>query len=336
VTALAIEAIGAFTAVGKNGPETMGSLLSRVQLFDDLDLKGATGEPMTGAMTPIPKRVTGVERLFALAFYAVEDCVAAAPPSHRRLPLILSTPVLDDDQATALLSSLAAEASLQIDLPSSRVIARGRQSAPVVLAEARAMILSRRSEACLVAGVDSLVEPARLEPLVAAGRVRDGVNLDGFTPGEASACLMLARARPSHGGAFLLGLGAADERGRWHGEPPITGAGLGSAFRAALADAGTSAADLAYIAHDISGQHAAFEELALALGRLPARQSDAEVWGPATCIGETGAAAGFVSLAMLAFYVAKGVLAGPALASLVSEGGVRGAAVIAPRPRVSA
>ena len=111
----------------------------------------------------------------------------------------------------------------------------------------------------------------------------------------------------------------------------MTGQGLGRAIAAAIADAGVNPADLAYIAHDVSGEHAAFDELSLALGRLPPRAADqAEVWGPASCTGEIGAAAGFLSLAMLAFYLKRGVLTGVALAPFVSEGAIRGAAVVAP------
>jgi 3-oxoacyl-[acyl-carrier-protein] synthase-1 len=335
VNGLAIESLGAFTAVGKNGPETMGSFASRVQLCDDLDVIGADGDPIAGAMTPIPKHVTGVERLAALALYAVDECVAAARPRARPYPLFLVTPTtadLPEAGAAALLSRLAFESALRIDLPSSRVIARGREGIPLALAEARKLISSREVPACLVAGVDSLIAPARVRGLIAAGRVRDGSNLDGFTPGEAAACLLLSGAGAAEARAAITGLALTEEPGSWSGEPPVTGHGLSRAFLAAIAGAGSDGDNLAYIAHDVSGEHAAFDELALALSHLPPRATDqAEIWGPATCTGETGAAAGFLSLAMLAFYVDKGVLNGPALASFVSDGRVRGAAVVTPR-----
>ena len=338
MSGLTIDSLGTFTAVGKNRYETMGSLVSRVQLYDDLEVKGADGEAIAGAMTPIPNRITGVERLAALAFYAVDECVAAAPPGPALYPLILVTPGPPDlpaADADALLARLASEKSLRIDLESSRVIGRGREGPPLALAEARKRILSREAPACLVAGVDSLVGPARVRRLVADGRVREGSSLDGFTPGEAAACLLLTGDR-GVGPTAITGLSLAEEAGSWRGEPPASGQGLTRAFRAALAEAQCGGASLAYIAHDVSGEHAAFEELSLALSRLPRRESDqTEIWGPATCTGETGAAAGFISLAMLSFYIEQGVLIGPGLASFISEGRVRGAAVVAPRAAVT-
>jgi 3-oxoacyl-[acyl-carrier-protein] synthase I len=335
MTGLSIESLGAFTAVGKNASETMGSLISRVQLFDDLDVLGPGGDPIAGAMTPIPKQVTGVERLLALALYAIDECVSGAPPLARPYPLFLAVPAppdLTEGQAATLLARLAAEGALRIDLESSRVIARGRESVPLALAEARKRLLSRASPACLVAGVDSFVETARVRRLMAAGRVRDGSNIDGFTPGEAAGCLLLSAAAAHGPVAVLAGLGFAEEPGSWTGEPPVTGKGLGRAFVAAISEAAIGGADLGYIAHDVSGEHAVFEELSLAFGRLPPRAPDqAEIWGPATCTGEIGAAAGVISLAMLAFYVKQGVLTRPALASFVSEGRLRAAAVVTPR-----
>ena len=308
--------------------------MSRVQLFNDLDVVGGDGEPIAGAITPIPKQVTGAERLLALALYAVEDCLKAAPKTSRRLPLIFVAPAppdLTEGQAATLLGRLESEAALPIDLATSQVIARGREGVVPALVEAVKLLRSRATPACLVAGVDSFVDPARVRRLLAAGRVRDGSSLDGFKPGEAAACLLLTTERVHDGGAVLAGFGTGEEQGRWTGEPPVTGQGLGRAIDAAIADAGVNPADLAYIAHDVSGEHAAFDELSLALGRLPARAADqAEVWGPASCTGEIGAAAGFLSLAMLAFYLKRGVLTGVALATFVSEGAIRGAAVVAP------
>ena len=181
MTGPGIEAVGAFTAVGKNSAETMGSLMTRVQLFSDLDVVGGGGEPIAGAITPIPKQITGAERLLALALYAVEDCLKVAPKPSRRLPLILVAPAppdLTEGQAATLLGRLESEAGLPIDLATSQVIARGREGVAPALVEAVKLLRSRATPACLVAGVDSFVDPARVRRLLAAGRVRDG-----FEPG---------------------------------------------------------------------------------------------------------------------------------------------------------
>ena len=329
-----IDAMGAFTAVGRNAPETMSSLFSLVQLFDDLETLDRDGEPITGAATPIRRRITGVERLAAMALYAIEECVGSTSHPAKTFPLILAAPGPpnpSDSDANQLLARLAAEATLRIDPAASRVIARGRDAVPVALAEARALLGSRGVSACLVAGVDSLIGTERMGRLLEARRVRDSSNPDGFTPGEAAVCLLLTSDRSARSSARLAGLGVSEEPGSWSGDPPVTGQGLSRAITSALGEARVDGASLGYIAHDVSGEHAPFDELALALGRLPPRDSQGvKTWGPATCIGEVGAAAGLVSLAMLAFYIEKGVLTRPGLATFVSEGRVRGAAVVTP------
>jgi hypothetical protein len=51
-------------------------------------------------------------------------------------------------------------------------------------------------------------------------------------------------------------------------------------------------------------------------------------WAPAFSVGETGAAAAWLSLAMAAFFLREGVWGGPVLTWLRSDGGARGAVVL--------
>jgi hypothetical protein len=72
------------------------------------------------------------------------------------------------------------------------------------------------------------------------------------------------------------------------------------------------------------------EELALAAARPPLGGVDFRVLTPALSTGEVGAAAGVLSLAVLAFFMAHDELASPALAAFLSEGAARGAALVTP------
>jgi hypothetical protein len=76
---LAIRSIGAFTSVGEDASMTMASILSGIQLFDDLELRGEDGEPVTGAVTPVARRLRGASRLGGIGLAAVRDC-ASSPP----------------------------------------------------------------------------------------------------------------------------------------------------------------------------------------------------------------------------------------------------------------
>jgi hypothetical protein len=54
------------------------------------------------------------------------------------------------------------------------------------------------------------------------------------------------------------------------------------------------------------------------------------VFAPSFSVGEIGAAAGPLALAMLAFFIQKKVLEGPGLCLVRSGGPARGAVVVAP------
>ena len=65
------------------------------------------------------------------------------------------------------------------------------------------------------------------------------------------------------------------------------------AFKAAFADAGRTPADVDYRITDSNGEQYWFKEAALALTRtLRVRKEQFDIWHPADCVGEVGAAIG--------------------------------------------
>jgi hypothetical protein len=108
-------------------------------------------------------------------------------------------------------------------------------------------------------------------------------------------------------------------------------AALAQAAERALGNARRSAGTLGAVCHDGPGDWAQIEELAVADGRPPLSAApDAQRFLPAISTGDVGAASGVLSLAVLAFLQAKGVLTGPALALFAGNGPARGAAVLLP------
>ena len=85
-----------------------------------------------------------------------------------------------------------------------------------------------------------------------------------------------------------------------------------------------------YRLSDLSGEHFYFKEAALALSRtLRRRKEEFEVWHPAECIGETGAAAGIAMLAVADAARQMGYAPGPrVLLHLANDDGQRAAAVV--------
>jgi 3-oxoacyl-[acyl-carrier-protein] synthase-1 len=179
----------------------------------------------------------------------------------------------------------------------------------------------------LLLAVDSLVVPARLAADLAAGRVAGVHNPTGFVPGEAGAALLLSLRPDSRARAIITGAGHCDG-----GPTFLTAAAvLVEAAERALLDARLPAPALAAICHDGAGDWGQIGELALADGRPPLSLApQAQRFLPAISTGEVGAASGVLSLAILAFLLAKGVFRRPALALFSSDGAARGAAILAP------
>jgi 3-oxoacyl-(acyl-carrier-protein) synthase len=113
-------------------------------------------------------------------------------------------------------------------------------------------------------------------------------------------------------------------------ELPVTGVGVQEAMTRALAQAKLPFESVAAVAHDFSGEERYFEELLQASSRLTRAESNITVEDPGLSVGETGAAAGFLAIAMMAFLQSKGVHRRPSLAVISCDGPERGAVVLGP------
>jgi hypothetical protein len=92
--------------------------------------------------------------------------------------------------------------------------------------------------------------------------------------------------------------------------------------------------DVGAFSSDASGDRFGLREAGMALARLrPRAQPAPEVWYPAACTGELGAASGPFALAAAATFLHRRVSAGPAALVLgTSDGAARGAAVVSVAP----
>jgi 3-oxoacyl-[acyl-carrier-protein] synthase-1 len=185
---------------------------------------------------------------------------------------------------------------------------------------------------CLVGGVDSMIDEQRLQVLVDDDRLITQANKDGFLPGEAGAMLALTNRHDPEALAAWLSAAAGNEEACRGSNFPVTGAGLQEAMTKALALAKVPFETLSCLAHDFSGEQRYFEELTLASGRMSREQGSCVTEDPGLSVGETGAAAGFLAIATLAFLLSKGVHSRPGLALLSCDDPERGAVVLGPLP----
>jgi 3-oxoacyl-[acyl-carrier-protein] synthase-1 len=324
----AIGGLGTICASGYDVPATMGSIVSNVQLFDDLDVRGPGSVPITGASTRLPRTLKGIDRLSALALLAVEEA-SAAVDGNGALPVLLCTPEITKEQSAQLLEAISGGTSRVIDRARSVVLPRGRSAVLPALQTATQWFSSGRTTACLLVGVDSLLDRTRLSALIEKGEVLCEGQEEGYVPGEAAAALLLTPFPSPDAPAMVLGLGLGTEQAASATSNVLTGDGFSRAADQALQAARIEPARLDAIAHECTGLQAQFEEFLLARGRRPLDGChEARTLTASLSTGEVGAASGVLSLAMMTFFVEKGLVGGPAVCLLRGEGGERGAVVI--------
>jgi len=332
---IAVAAAGALTPVGLDLTDTMAALYTHVQLVEDLDVLDSDGEPLSGMKIRFAEELAGPARLAAMA-HAVVDEATLTVDADAKVPVILCCPEAGAfteapaEWPAQLLADVMAQAAFTVDRARSRIVARGRAGMTEALGVALALLKDPSVPYCLVGGVDCFVDADRVATLVDDDRILTGTNKDGFKPGEAGVALLLTNRPDPDAMALWLGAAAGNEEASRGSDRPVTGAGLQEAMTKALAQAKQPYESLACLAHDFSGEQRYFEELLFASSRLAKGPVTSAVELPALSVGETGAAAGFLSIAMLAFLHAKGVHKRPSLAALSSDGPERGAVVLGP------
>ena len=289
------------------------------------------GEWMVAHVVPI-EAPNPRAKLFKMAATAIDECLASvARESIAGTALILCLPEPSRPSAgNEVGESGIAELSNMVGAtfsPHSFTIAAGRVGGLVGLHHARALLDEGKADAVIVAGVDSYVNWPALSHFENQYRLLTSKNSDGFLPGEAAAAVMVAR--PAPGTALRCeGLGFAKESATVGASVPLRADGLVEAIRAAARDAVCGVQDFDLRITALSGEHYYFKEAALAMARLVRDpMPDADLWHPADCVGEVGAAAGPLAMILAATACAKGYAAASRiLCHLSNDGAERSAA----------
>jgi 3-oxoacyl-[acyl-carrier-protein] synthase-1 len=180
--------------------------------------------------------------------------------------------------------------------PRSGVMAKGRVGGAMALGAAREFIYEERIPLCLIAGVDSYLVAGTLAAYEAKARLLTSTNSNGFVPGEAGAAVLVgppntASPRLPSLNLLCLGIGTGQEKATINSDEPLRGDGLVQALKSAFADAGCAINDLDYRITDSNGEQYWFKEATLGLDRVLRKRKELfEIWHPADCLGETGAA----------------------------------------------
>jgi 3-oxoacyl-[acyl-carrier-protein] synthase-1 len=332
---LYVSCLGLVCPVGFTPESAAAALRAGIAGFTDLPYADQTGERIVGALVPgLTDDLRGRARLVELLARAFEFIGPRLPQSVALtdLPVILCT--REPDRPGANVEGIVSEIEMRLRLNSRRDgsghIASGPVAAFEALMHASRLLAARRTEVCLIAAVDTFVDARTLCWLDDTKRLKTAMQSDGVIPGEA-ACVAIVSKRPvtpSH--LAVRGLGLAVEIATVVNEEPLLGKGMTAAARHALREAGLGIHEVDFRISDVAGESYAFEELALALSRLTRQPRESqELWHPADCIGDCGAAAGLIQFSWVEQAFLRGYAPGPvALVHASTSTGARAAAVL--------
>jgi 3-oxoacyl-[acyl-carrier-protein] synthase I len=337
---LAIIGTGAVTAVGLTAPQCAAAIRARIAGFRQRMLFAPPRDPIVVAEVPANERRKASPEtwLVNLAARAVDECLAGLDNSPRPIALLLAVPDRYRAHAglaggvDAFMSELEAKLEMRFH-EQSRVIERGRASALASVMLARDLIERRDVDQCLIAGVDSLVNVADAQRMSEAGRLHEPGNPQGAILGEGAACVLVQSASDDSADlelAHILGAGAADEPDHALGEKHAVGRLMAQALGTATDGAQRRECEISFRISDMNGErYFAWDNLLSMTRFYRTRRERLEVWYPATCVGDVGAAAGPLSLVIAAMAFAGGYAPGAvAMCEGSSDDGLRAGCVV--------
>jgi 3-oxoacyl-[acyl-carrier-protein] synthase I len=342
-SALAIQRVGLITAVGASAPASCAAARAKISNPSDTRFTDGKGRWILAHQVELERPWRGITRLARMAAMAIEEALYPMPRAQwRQLPMILCVAEFDrpgraEDLDSELATQIRQLLGVRFDESRSTVIAQGRVALAVALKAARGAIAQGKCEQVLVVAADSLIGHGTLSAYEREGRLLTDDNSNGFMPGEAVGALLLGRAdrvRTQPGHLLVTGLGFASESAHITSDEPLRGEGLAAAVKGALSEAGLEMHDIDHRIADLSGEHFYFKEASLALSRtLRGRKDSFDLWHPAECTGEVGAASGAVMLAVAEAACRKGYALGRRiLAHWASDSGHRAAATLQWQP----
>ncbi len=335
-TALAIGATGMVTGVGLDAPSSCAAIRCAIDNFQETCFLDRAGEWILGCEVSLERPWRGRQKLLQMAVMAVREALADCPEFNApETPLLLCLPelnrpgrVLDNDNQ--LFFELQSELGLEFH-ENSRIIASGHVSVALALRHAQQLIHQQGHLRALVVATDSFLVTPTLAHFEQEDRLLTSQNSNGFIPGEAGVALVLeSPGRVSGERLCCHGLGFGVESAHVASDLPLRGDGLTMAIKDSLRDAGCQMGDLDFRITDLSGEQYYFKEASLALSRtLRTRKEQFDIWHPADCIGEVGAASGAVMLVVLKAACEKGYTQGTRiLAHLGNDDGKRASWVL--------
>lgn len=340
-----IVGIGASTPVGRTAWASAAAVRAGICGFSEHPFMIDTaGEPMRIARASwLDVSVEGRERYLALLIPAVEEALAPVrerlTSSQLKIGFILGLPSPRPGRPEALGQTLldAIATRFQKLLTHKQTFEVGHAAGYLAMNKAIELCERHTLDLCLVAAVDSYLDPETLEWLEANDQIHGAGpqnNAWGFIPGEAAGVVLVARhdimiRLKCEAFGAVLGMGIGQETKLIKTDSVCIGEGLTQAFRAALSRLGADE-QIHNVFCDLNGETYRADEYGFTALRTKERfRAATEFVAPADCWGDVGAASAPLHTILGLICHRKRYGAGPlSMVWASSESGERGAAVI--------
>ena len=328
---MAILKTGLVTSVGLTAPSSCAAIRAKLTNPRETRFIDSGGEWIMAHQVVLKQPWRGLAKLAKMAAMVIEEALADVPRDEWvQIPLLLCVAEPDrpgrlDGLDDRLYPDIEAELGAKF-APQSAIVAHGRVGVAVALAQARALLAGGCARV-LVAATDSLLTWPTLSHYEREDRLLTARNSNGFMPGEGAGALLVGTGEGLSGELVCTGIGFGCEAAHVDSGEPLRAEGLSLAIKAALADADCAMHDMDFRITDLSGEQYYFKEAALALSRtLRQRKEEFDIWHPAECTGEQGAAAGLAVVALADAACHKAFTRGPnILAHMANDAGQRAA-----------
>lgn len=284
------------TGVGLNSQSSCAAIRCAIDNFEETGFTDSGGDWILGSEVPLEKPWRGRQKLVKMAVRAVTECLENIDVSADGLPLFLCVSEKNRPGRFAgigqpLFNEIAIELGVSFH-EKSQIFAYGRVAGGAAMKQARRLLYEDKVPNCLIVGVDTLLVAQTLAEFEKQDRILTSNNSNGFIPGEAASAVLIGlpdSGKPEE--LICYGVGLGKEEAFIGSEKPLRADGLVEAIRSLETDSKVKLKDTDFRITDISGEQYYFKEASLVILRILRDLKDEyDIWHPADCIGEVGAA----------------------------------------------
>lgn len=332
--AVRIVGSGALCAIGTTVAQVWAAVRAGISRSSSSPVHNQHFAPMTMALLPddvlaeLPVLLREMpltaaqRRMIRLASPALSEAFGEAMEAQATpVPLFLGLPEIDATGPIApidpnqFLRVLVHSSGCAIDPKGSLAFPTGRAASMQAVEAAVAYLSAGPNRTAMVGGVDTFLDLRRLSKLDAEKRILGEQTMDGFTPGEGAAFLLLTNEALPEAAPLtrLVGVATAQDAGHRYSEAPGTGEGLANAIEAMRPQLDETRAAQTVFA-GLNGEGLSAKEWGVAhLRHRDILSPDAAFEHPADRFGDVGAAMGAMLLVLADAALLQGHREGPAL-----------------------